>query len=247
LKQSSDDQGAWVAEITWPEVEQYLVHKALAILPVGAACKEHGHHLPMNTDQIQAEWLAGQLTKEFPVLIWPTLTYGYYPFFIDYPGSCSLEADTFRAVLLDVFKNIQNNGAGALLVINTGLSTIRPIEDCINNIQRDMTIMLFNAYTGANYRSVVKDLEKQTTGSHADELETSIMITLAHECVAMRQAIDCSIDLTKDPLNRMVPKQPNFSPSGVIGEPKLATPEKGKILVEAILADLREAVISILA
>ena len=83
------DRGAWVAGITWRDIADRVCAGAIGILPVGAACKEHGLHLPMNTDQLQAEWLAEHLAQKDNVLIWPTLTYGSYPVFVDYPGSCS--------------------------------------------------------------------------------------------------------------------------------------------------------------
>ena len=38
----------------------HLRDGAAAILPIGAAAKQHGFHLPLNTDRIQAEWLAAR-------------------------------------------------------------------------------------------------------------------------------------------------------------------------------------------
>ena len=46
--------------LTWDEVARRLENGAAAVLPIGAAAKEHGFHLPMNTDRVQAEWLAAE-------------------------------------------------------------------------------------------------------------------------------------------------------------------------------------------
>ena len=43
--------GIKMAETTWPEIEQAFNNNWPIILPLGAGCKEHGHHLPMNTDR----------------------------------------------------------------------------------------------------------------------------------------------------------------------------------------------------
>ena len=44
--------------LTWDEVARRIAAGAAAILPIGAAAKQHGFHLPLNTDRIQAEWFA---------------------------------------------------------------------------------------------------------------------------------------------------------------------------------------------
>ena len=54
----SGSPGAFAAHLSWPEVERRIKAGAVTVLPVGAACKAHGPHLPMNTDLLQADWLA---------------------------------------------------------------------------------------------------------------------------------------------------------------------------------------------
>ena len=85
-----------VGAMIWDAVGDRLEAGAAALLPIGAGAKEHGLHLPMNTDQQQAEWLAARIAERFDVLVWPTLSYGHYPAFVNYAGSCSLEAETFE-------------------------------------------------------------------------------------------------------------------------------------------------------
>ena len=65
-----------VSRLTWKNVSARLAAGAAAILPIGAGAKQHGVHLPMDTDQIQAEWFAQELANKFDALVWPTLTYG---------------------------------------------------------------------------------------------------------------------------------------------------------------------------
>ncbi len=67
----------FIERLTWDEIAQRVGAGAVAILPIGAAAKEHGFHLPMNTDRIQAEWLAAKMADRFDALIWPTVSYGH--------------------------------------------------------------------------------------------------------------------------------------------------------------------------
>jgi len=91
----ADAVHSFVEQLTWDGVARRIERGAAAILPIGAAAKEHGFHLPLNTDRIQAEWLAAQLAERIDALILPTVTYGHYPAFVAYAGSVSLSASAF--------------------------------------------------------------------------------------------------------------------------------------------------------
>lgn len=231
-----------VAELTWPEVKTCLEQDYLAVLPIGAGSKEHGLHLPMNTDYLQAEWLAKQTVNYCHSLIWPIVSYGYYPAFINYPGSCSVSEVSFSQTIADILQNILMAGANRILIINTGISTIRPLENTLANFNQAGQIILFNAYTGPHFTNVVNEIEKQTFGSHADEIETSIMLALFPDKVEMTKAKHSNGEWIAGPLNPDDAGKPNYSPHGVIGDARLATIEKGQKLTRAIMEDLAEVI-----
>lgn len=231
-----------VAELTWPEVKAYLEQGYLAVLPIGAACKEHGHHMPLNTDYIQAEWLAQQATLFCPSLIWPIISYGFYPTFVKYPGSCSVSEETFSQSVHDILQSILRAGVNRIMILNTGISTVRPLETMLDGLNQNKQIILFNAYSGSNFTHAVNEIEQQPIGYHADEIETSIMLAIAPDKVDMTKAKSFDAELVAGPLNPNDPDKPNYSPYGVIGDARLATIEKGKILTTAIVADLAELI-----
>ena len=82
-----DTDRNFIEHLTWDEVARRIAGGAAAILPIGAAAKQHGFHLPLNTDRMQAEWFSARLAERFNALIWPTLSYGHYPAFTEYAGS----------------------------------------------------------------------------------------------------------------------------------------------------------------
>ena len=136
--------GAFAAQLSWPEVELRVEAGAVVVLPVGAACKEHGPHLPMNTDFLQAEWLAAALVQRAEVLVWPTVTYGYYPAFTDYPGSVSLTRETFQRMVQEILTEIRRAGVHAVLILNTGISTVESLKDAAGDMPESMRIELAN-------------------------------------------------------------------------------------------------------
>jgi len=222
----------------------YLEQDYLAVLPIGAGCKEHGLHLPLNSDYIQAKWLSQQTALLLPSLIWPILSYGFYPAFVKYPGSCSVSEETFVHTVSDVLQNILMAGANKVIILNTGISTIKPLEYVLNELNQHENIILFNAYSGSNFTDAVKKIEEQTIGGHADEIETSIMLVLVPEKVDMTKAKSFDAELVAGPLNPNDPDKPNYSPYGVIGDARLATIEKGQKLTAAILDDLAKVIIT---
>ena len=240
LNPSPGKPGAWVAGLAWPDVESRIASGAAAILPVGAACKEHGPHLPLNTDQVQAEWLVEQIVARRNVLAWPTVTYGYYPAFVDYPGSCSLSKKTFASAAGDILQGILGTGARRVLVVNTGISTIAPLQQVISLLEDNDRVTLVNVYAGPRFRQAQADIEEQAVGRHADEIETSIMLVIAPHVVDRARATRWLDYAGSGPLSRADPAARNYSPSGVIGDATLASREKGARLVQAILDDLDE-------
>lgn len=238
MGETAEQPGIIVANVSWPDVEAALEAGATAVLPIGAAAKEHGLHLPMSTDFLQAEWLGARLVECAQVAVWPSLGYGYYPAFVDYPGSCSLSRQTFENYTVEILEDILRAGAKTILIVNTGISTIPALNTAIDRCFAPRRIRLANVYRGPRYRAAEARLMQQPRGSHADELETSIMLVIAPERVRMDKAQACTQEMIGGPLNRLDPSGPNYSPSGVYGDPCLATREKGEILVRAILGDL---------
>src|SRR3954452_23640289 len=96
----------FIERMTWDEVARRIDRAQPAVLPIGAAAKQHGFHLPLNTDRIQAEFLAARLAMRIDALIRPTLGYGYYPSFVAYAGSSSLSSATFEAVVHEIAAGI---------------------------------------------------------------------------------------------------------------------------------------------
>ena len=82
--------GVRLADMPWTEAEALLDPDRVVVLPLGAAAKEHGPHLLLRNDEILAELLARRRPRSRAR--WrccPTLTYGFYPAFLEYPGSVS--------------------------------------------------------------------------------------------------------------------------------------------------------------
>jgi creatinine amidohydrolase len=232
----------FVEHMKWDEVAPRIAQGSAAILPIGASAKQHGLHLPLNTDRVQAEWLSSRLAGRIDALVWPTLTYGHYPAFADYAGSISLSAATFEAAVAEIASQILGHGCRALFVLDTGISTRAPVKRALARLESSNAFHL-KIHEGPRYRRAAAALTRQRHGSHADELETSLMLAIAPELVEMSRA-EASPAIAETAPGRLTPTEkgsPNYSRSGSLGDPTLATLEKGMALLAAMLDDLSEA------
>jgi creatinine amidohydrolase len=225
--------------LTWPEAEQALHELPTVLVPVGARTKEHGHHLPLNNDWLIAEYLARRVAEQCSVLVLPTVGYGYYPAFLEYPGSISVRSDAFRDTIIDICQSLKLQGAKRFYVLNTGISTIAPLDAARATLIAQGARFEFTD-TRTAYAGLRRAVETQPAGTHADEIETSMMLYIAPEVVRMNLAQrDIHPERGAGGLRRDAKAQSGvYSPSGAYGDPTLATREKGETLVEGMVAYL---------
>ena len=231
-------QGAFIEHMTWIEAEQALGVYPVVMIPLGARCKEHGPHLPLNNDFVLAETLAVRVMEHARVLTYPTLPYGFYPAFVEYPGSVNVSRDTFRDLIVDVCTSIAAHGARRLFVLNTGISTNWGLEPARQQLaDRDIVMEYMDLYeVGAATREAIAE---QPEGTHADELETSLMLHLAPEIVRMHAAVrDIHPRKGPGPMTRDADNERGmYSPTGVYGDATLASVEKGERYADAIVQE----------
>ncbi|HEV7500768.1 MAG TPA: creatininase family protein, partial [Vicinamibacteria bacterium] len=205
---------------------------------LGAGSKEHGPHLLLGNDALLADALAARVLQARPVALLPTLTYGFYPAFLEYPGSVSLSFETQRDVVMEVCRSIARYGPRRFYVLNTGVSTARPLKAAAEALAAEGILMRFTDITGAG-KSVESALRQEKAGTHADEIETSLMLFLRPSSVRMEKAVADGLTerpgaLTRDPASATG----HVSPSGVFGDPTLADWHKGQQMAEAIVKDV---------
>jgi creatinine amidohydrolase len=223
----------WLEKLTWIEAEKAFKKYNLVVIPLGARTKEHGPHLPLNNDWIMAEYLTRRVAEQVPAIILPTLQYGYYPSFLEYPGSVSLSLETSKNMIKEICSTLSRYGIKKFYVLNTGISTLYALKPAQKELEeRGVTLQ----YTDLHEVDGGIELE-QEGGTHADESETSMMLYIKPEIVDMAKAVKDynplnGRGLTRDQYNK---KAGVYSESGIYGDPTLATADKGKIIVESLV------------
>ena len=238
-----NEAGLHVENLSWEECESALTRFRVVMIPIGAALKEHGRHLPLNNDETMARTLAERVTARTPVLTTPPISYGYYPAFTEYPGSVGLREQTFLAVLEDVVHAWMRYGVKKFYFLNTGISTVPALEK-LQAKMRSENVQIEFTDLRRDGQSAVRALEQQPRGTHADEIETSMMLELAPQTVRMNLAV-AELNEDKGPggLTRDSRAATGvYSKTGAWGDPTLATKEKGKVIVDALIVDIVQSI-----
>ena len=220
-------------ELTWIEAEQVLTPDAVVVIPLGAAAKEHGPHLKLKNDLILADYYKRRVLEKAEAVIAPTINYHYYPAFIEYPGSTSLRLETARDLVVDIVRGLARFGPKRFYILNTGVSTVRALRPAAELLAADGIVMTFTDLN--SIEAVESRIRQQAGGTHADEIETSMILYMQPDAVDMKKAVkdyrEGSGPLTRDAGSRTG----IYSPSGVWGDATLATREKGKVVTEAMV------------
>jgi creatinine amidohydrolase len=228
-------RGHFLADLTWQQAEPLLTSEQVMVLPLGAASKEHGPHLRLDNDRVLADYFAQRVCEASAVLVLPTLNYHFYPAFTDYPGSITLSCETAEALTAEICGSLASFGARRFYCLNTGFSTLQPLELVRQRLAGDGCLF---AYTklAALLDPVAAQIAEQPGGTHADEVETSMMLHIAPQRVDMQSAV-CDYRPGRGLSRTPVPGKA-YSPSGVYGDATLATAEKGEQFVAAVVSGL---------
>ena len=228
--------GVLLENLTWIEAEKVLTPDTVIVIPLGAAAKEHGPHLQLKNDWTMAEYLKQRLLEQSKVVVAPTLNYGFYPAFVEYPGSTSLRLETARDLVIDICRSLARHGPRRFYVLNTGISTLRALQPAAEVLATE-GIML--RYTDLKITEPVeKTVRREEGGTHADEIETSMMLYMAPDSVDMKKAVKDYHPNKPGPLTRDPNGAGTYSATGIWGDPTLATRAKGEKVTRALVAGI---------
>ena len=237
---AAPSRGIVLGDLTWVEAEKVLTPDAVIVIPLGAGSKEHGPHLRLDNDLQLAEYFRGRVLTASNVVIAPTVNYHFYPAFLEYPGSTHLRFETARDLIVDIVHSLTAYGPRRFYVLNTGVSTARPLAAAAEILKAEGIHFAFTNILDVSGPAEAQ-VKQQVRGTHADEIETSMMLYVHPERVNMSKAVKDDSPQGVGGLTRVRGNDKTYSPSGVWGDATLATREKGRIVVEAmVLGILRE-------
>jgi len=231
------------AYLTWKQVEALPKDKTLLVLPT-AAIEQHGHHLPLATDTLINNLLLGKslqrLPADAPVYALPPICYGKSNEHIGFPGTLSVSASTFMAIVRDLGASIASSGFKKLVLYNTHGGNSSLVDVMARDLRAEFGLRVFSlsGAGGTAFSGVGK--QERAYGFHAGEVETSLLLSATPELVdTSGYTVNYIADIERPEL--LLPENGpatfawltrDIAPSGVMGDPNPATAEKGARWVE---------------
>jgi len=213
-------------EMSWPEIEAGLNQTQTVILPVGAT-EEHGPHLPIFTDTIQAMEVAMEAARRRDLFVAPPVHYGVCRSTRGFPGTITVGHDALRLYAHDILLSFYDSGFRRVMILtgHAGGQHLSALEEACQMAvsERDFLVSTVSLFDLIDMKAV----EAKGDG-HAGEIETSFMQVIRG-------------DLVKGKPDAHFPVRPRFlvqkdvrhiMGNGIMGDPSRATPEKGKLFME---------------
>ncbi|HTU31917.1 MAG TPA: mycofactocin biosynthesis peptidyl-dipeptidase MftE [Solirubrobacteraceae bacterium] len=207
------------------EVASVAAPPSLLAVPVGAT-EQHGPHLPLDTDTVIASALAARLGGG--AVIAPPLPYGSSGEHQGFPGTLSIGQEAVQTVLVELVRSATETFDRVLLVCAHG-GNAEPVARAV-----------------ARLRSERRDVRAWSPASvwhgdaHAGHVETSVMLALRPETVALERAAAGNTA----PLGSLIAPMRDggvaaVSANGVLGDPTRASAAAGTELLERAVNALR--------
>lgn len=253
-------------KMTWLEVREAVKIGRVVLIPVGTL-EDHGHHLPIDTDVVIAEGICRATAELLPddILLLPPVVHGFSPHHIDFPGVVTIHYHTFIEWMLDITRSLAHHGFTRFLLVN-GHGSNRPVLD----LAARMTIVehpevlcgAMSWWELSAVREIAPSVLESEVVAHACEAETSVYLALQPEYVQMDKAFKDGtsrrsphfwIDLLGNPPPggrnpvHMTEYWSTVTDQGSMGDPTVATREKGQQLVAAAAGELAEIILELKA
>lgn len=236
-------QKIFYVDHTWKELDALDRAKVKLILPVGSV-EEHGPHMTVASDSKQAETFSLMAARQVPdSLVMPALWYTPSLDTARYTGTISIDYNAFINYMVEIFNSLYRHGFRKLLVANVHGGTKTVCDVAIREFHArmatpsrgyadDFFIHLHNLYSPA--LPFMQTMVEAKDWGHACEIESSVEMHLFPDRVDMTKATEDYIPWERG-FEWYIGDMAAVSKSGIHGDARKATPEKGKKSADAIL------------
>ncbi len=229
-----------IQHITMPEFKAGLEKTRTVIIPFGST-EEHGQHLPLDTDTMQAICVSHKLASQRPVFVAPPIHYGVCRSTFEHPGTLSISTATLKVLTIDVVSALYRQGLRNFILLSghAGGTHMAALTDAGEDILvrfKDANVAVVTEYMLA--AEAGRHLIETAGDSHAGEIETSRIL---HSHPALVQG-SSPAEKPFFPPGILVRNKQRYWPGGVWGDPSKASAEKGRLIEELVVDKLSELV-----
>ncbi|MCB9743481.1 MAG: creatininase family protein [Alphaproteobacteria bacterium] len=239
-----------LGELTWPQAGRRLREVDVALLPVGAV-EQHGLHLPLDIDAYDAAYQCEQValacTSPKPLVL-PLIPYGVSYHHDDFPGTISVSPKVLSQLVYEVGMAAAANGIRKLVIVNGHGGNSPALHFAAQLINRDARIFTM-VDSGESSDAEIGAILETGGDAHAGEYETSTALATRPHLVFSEHATTENpsfgsryLDFDGDAAVGWYVRTAKISETGTLGDPTLASAEKGRRIWEITIRNMVELV-----
>jgi creatinine amidohydrolase len=228
-----------LADMTSEDVSRALDNGFDGIIIPCGAIEQHGPHLPLSMDSDHADALAVKIAGLLDhTLIAPTIRVGCSKHHMAFPGTISLQEDTFKAICHDYCTSLAKHGFKRIYLFSGHVGNFNALRAMLPRVRETVGLATrVFAYTNPEawlleWRSAVEAAggDPESVGGHADIAETSLMMHIRPDSVRHERLVSGHVGLmTTEQLNLMWKNGiASISSNGVLGDARGSTREIGE-------------------
>jgi creatinine amidohydrolase len=230
-----------IEELTMSEFEAGLAATRTVLIPFGSV-EEHGSHLPLSTDTIEAYEVCKKAALQMPLFVAPPIHYGNCRSTACHPGTISITTGTLKSLFNDIVIALRSHGLRNFVAL-TGhaggahrMALQEAGEELIARFD-DISVAVVSEFDLAQEQG--RGLIETAGDAHAGEIETS-RILHSHPHLVKGTS---PREFPSFPSGILVRDKRTYWPGGVWGDPGKASAEKGarleKMVVDSLLTLVR--------
>jgi len=177
------NKDVFMKDMTWPEIKQRLEETDIALFPTGQT-EQHGHHLPIDTDNYICTGIALRVAEATAgtakPIVAPTIPFGYSdtPYFRDHHGTFSLDPTTLTNVYYELSLSLIRMGFKKIVYVNGHYPNPPFIEEAMRRLTKETGVFVamcnFFVLPAQEIAIILEELGKPPVWGHACLAETSV-------------------------------------------------------------------------
>lgn len=231
---------------TWEDIREWASKDAVALVPTGS-CEQHGPHLPVEVDTHLIQEICRRAVERVEpdtlVALAPTLWLGCSPHHLPW-FALTVDAKTYQSMIVQIGRSLIGAGFRRLLFINGHGGNEIPLALAVDEIRDGAEVLVGRAGAHSLSRAGVEAIRESQRGgiAHAGERETAMMMALRPGSVRAEKIVKnvpkwkrphFGVDFPGHGPLHVGFKWPEVTEFGHLGDPTLATEEKGRAFVDA--------------
>lgn len=221
------------------------MNDAVVVLPLGAT-EQHGPHLPVSTDSSIADGMVQAVVERLPVtsnaLFLPILEVTNSVEHTTMAGTLSLGRDLTFKLIMELARSVQRAGVRKIVIINAHGGNVGVMVDASHAIRAELAMLcVATNWMRLGLPDGIIEPEQKALDIHGGQLETSLMLALQPDLVAMEKAehftsLQKHLGQTNELLRAYGPigfgwMGSDLNASGALGDARHATLEDGQAII----------------